>query len=263
MLLLPTHVLACGGCGADSRSFIRTVTMADPVSYRLIYTGIQGFIIDEYVRVIGNKWKDDLTGYKASGMFDYDVIKTQIRLSNSVLADYRRLSYADKRRRWWHYSSDIPPAPIYTSGPSRDVIDIGPFRLDNKFKFKIKHYKTDITDNWRFKFRPSVDFSTELPLLKRASAGFVFDYKHHGVTVFRATLSVNLVVKRNIKKSSGELAVLFELPLWGSETVHTNYSQQPKDYLDTEPMPSLFSQRLSEFWMCCSGRILPHDHSGE
>jgi len=207
LLFINTPVLACGGCGEDP--FLKHVSLTNPAKYKLVYTGIAGLLLDEYVKFVSRKWRRDITFYQG---FDsnFDLLDKH-REVDTAIEFYKRDHYADLRTHWWQYSSDWGPLPRYTSGPSGDVINIGPFRLNNKFKFKIKHYETNITDKWHFKFRPSVSFTGDVPFVRALSARFVFTYKDHGKKLITVTLSGGL----NTIKGSGELMLFLELPSWG------------------------------------------------
>jgi len=241
------------------------VTLEDPVSYRLVYTGLTGLIFDEYVKVLINKWQDDLSVHNTFGIMDYAAIKMQRLLATNMELDYRAARYADKRYRWWHYSSSLGKPPVYTTGPSSDVVNIGPFRLDRKFRFKLTQYKVNITEKWRFKFKPSVSFTTELPLVDRISAGFEFSYKKRGDTIFKFFLGVAVKVATAIERSSGEISVSVELPLWGNGhgTKRTDYPVPQQQYAEREWIPRIISRQLSESWLCCIGQIEPHHHGSE
>lgn len=207
MLFYATPVLACGGC--PDNSFLDAVTLTDPAKYQIVYTGITGLLLDEYVKFTSRKWRDDITLYYGSSS-DFDLLD-KYREVDVAVEYYNHSKYSDKRQYFWQYSTDWGHMPRYTTGPSGDVINIGPFRLNNKFKFKIKHYETNITSNWHFKFRPRVSFTGAAPFLRGVSARFVFTYKERGQKLIRVTLSGGY----NISRDSGELMLLLELPAWG------------------------------------------------
>jgi hypothetical protein len=206
VLLTTQPSFACDPCAP---SFLKHVTLADPASYRLVYTGIRGLLFDEYVKFIGTKWREDI-----SYMYATDEVELSYRLNYAidVIRDYNDDKYADKRKHWWHYSRHWNWTRTYTTGPSRDVINVGPFRVSNKFKFKLKSYRADISSKWAFKFKPRVSFTSKLPLIKTAMVQFVFTYSEKQKRTLRFTISAGA----NLKRMDGEVSFNIDFLGWGS-----------------------------------------------
>lgn len=206
VLLSSQSVLACVTC--DEPSFLRHVTLTNPASYRLVYTGIPGLLLDEYADFVGTKWLGDI-----AARYDGDIrLSYKLLEASNLISDFKAEKYADKRKHWWHFSRHWNWTATYATGPSKDVINIGPFRVNRKFKFKLKHYTADIDNHWTFKFRPSVSFASKLPFIKTALLQFVFTYRRKRKKLFRITLSAGA----DFKQMVGEVSIYVDLLGWGS-----------------------------------------------
>ncbi len=207
VLMTTQCAMACGPC--EEPSILKHVTLADPASYRLVYTGIRGLLFDEYVDFIGAKWLGDIS---FRFRFDDVALTTRLRYAAHAIGDYKAKKYADKRKYWWHYSRHWNWTSTYTTGPTKDVINIGPFRVNNKFKFKLKSYRATLSDAWTFKFKPKISFTSKLPFVKTALVHCVFTYRVKRKKIFRVTLAAGA----NFKRRDGEVSLYIDFLGWGS-----------------------------------------------
>ncbi len=188
VLLIHTNAIACNGCSSQN-SLLRAVSPADPARYRVIYTGLKGLLIDEYVRAVSRKWSDDIERYYTNGAIDENGADAGYKLLNDYRQDYAANNYADKRKAWWHYLDDWGPIETYYTGKSGDVLDFGPFRVNNKFRFKFKEYEAKLGSKWDYKFRPIVRVTSKLPLIRSIATGHQFTYKRHGKKILRVLVA--------------------------------------------------------------------------
>ena len=204
LLLLPTDTSACASCTVHS-PLLDAVTLANPASYRLVYTGVMGLIADEYVSFISKKWQDDIADYH-----DLEIDRRCLKISE-MMTDYKCGKYADLRSNFWHYSTLWDNRPVYTTGPSKDIINIGPIRVDNKFGFKLKNYTTALSSKWSFRLRPKLRFTSKWPFIRLIDTTFSFSYKKFRKRLFRISLNAGV----DLKKMSGELSIFIEFSGWG------------------------------------------------
>lgn len=209
LLLLPGDAFACNDCGI-SNPFVENVTLADPASYKLVYTGIGGLLLDEYVRFVSRKWVDDIERRYNSGDINDTGLNTQIRILNNYRQYYFNNEYADLRSHWWQYQESWGQLPTYTTGPSGDVIDVGPFRVNSNFKFKLKSYEADISNEWSYKFRPVVRVSSKPPFVRVIAMGHQFTYKSHRKKLVRITVAAGY----DFFDGEGLVELQFELLSW-------------------------------------------------
>ena len=87
ILLLPNKALACGGCHEPS-AFTNAVLFADPASYKVVYTGLGGLLLDEYVRFVSGKWADDIELHYNYGSIDAFEMNRRYRELNNYRQDY-------------------------------------------------------------------------------------------------------------------------------------------------------------------------------
>lgn len=188
ILLQTDNAIACGNC-YEPDSLLTQITLADPASYKVVYTGLVGLLADEYVRLVSRKWADDVDMHYNSGAIDGFEANNRLRNLWDLRSDYSHNKYADNRTRWWHYSSKWGPITLHHTGPSGDVINIGPIRVNNKFRFNLKGYETDISSIWSYKFKPIVRVTTRAPFVRFAAIGHQFTYKQRGRSVVRVTVA--------------------------------------------------------------------------
>jgi len=189
--------------------FVKHVTLADPARYRLIYTGVLGLIADEYVSFVTKKWSEDLIYYDDG---DLSTQNSRISLINDLVSDYKYGKYADKRKHWWHYSVLWNNWSFYATGPTKDIINIGPVRVDNKFGFKLKSYTAALSNRWSLRFRPNIKFTSRPPFIKQLDARILFTYKNRRTKLIR----IGIDAGADFKHMCFEFGVGIELLGWGS-----------------------------------------------
>jgi len=209
VLLLTTDASACNDC-VIRNPFLEQITLEDPAKYRLIYTGIEGFLLDEYVRAISRKWADDLDLRYNSGDIDEFELSYNYRILNDYRQDYATGRYADKREHWWQYQSSWGPIRTYTTGPSRDVLNVGPFRVNSNFRFKLRDYEANLSSRWNYKFRPLIRVSTRPPFVRVLAMGHQFTYRARGLKLARITVAAGY----NFADAEAFLEVQLELLNW-------------------------------------------------
>lgn len=187
-IVLTTNTYACNDCTV-SNSFVNNVTLTDPAKYKLIYTGIEGFLMDEYVRAITRKWSDDIELRYNSGDISTLDVNRHYRLLSDYRQDYAAGNYADNRKFWWHYQENWGPIRAYTTGPSGDVINIGPIRVNSNFRLKLKNYEAELSNRWKYRFRPVIRVSSKPPFIRVVAAGNQFTYKVRGRKLVRITVA--------------------------------------------------------------------------
>jgi len=219
VLLYPVSALA-------DDSILKHITIEDETKFKVTYSGIIGAIADEYVRFISKKWADDVELRYDYGMLsEWAAADSLNRLYDHVDA-YKSGNWSDKRKYWWQYSMDWAPIPfpIKVKGPKKDVINVGPFRLTKKFKFKLKGVKVRLSSEWSFKFRPKLRFTSKLPFVSRVSASFSFTYRERYKKLFKICFYAGLKLKTHSltediddgrwNQSEGVFEFLIELPEW-------------------------------------------------
>lgn len=209
LILIPDAALACNSCQPQN-AFLNSVTFEDPATYRVIYTGIEGLLLDEYVRAVSRKWSDDIELFYNSGAISEFELSNAYNVLNNTRSDYFDNTYTDNRTRWWHYMSDWGPIKTYHTGPSGDLINIGPIRVSNKFRFKLKDYEADLTNNWTYRLRPVFRVTSRAPFVRVVGAGQQFTFADHGKKLFRVTLAVGA----NLAELEGLVELHFELLTW-------------------------------------------------
>jgi hypothetical protein len=204
-----TNAVACGSCSTEN-SFLNAVSPADPASYRVVYTGIEGLILDEYVRFVTRKWLEDLDlRYHRGDLGEFALSHSYRRLAY-YREDYFSSSFTDKRSEWWHYTEDWGPIRLYHTGPISDIINIGPIRVNNRFRFKLKDYETDISSKWSYKFKPIVRVTSKLPLIRVLGIGNTFVYKNRGKKLIRLFAGIGF----NFVRMDAVVEIQIELPEW-------------------------------------------------
>jgi hypothetical protein len=209
ILSLATDATACGDCTLPN-PFIESITLTDPAKYRIVYTGIEGLIFDEYVRFVSRKWVDDLEIRYNSGAINEFDFNSQIRLLDNYRADYANHQYADRRQYWWHYTEGWGDPAVYHTGPSGDLINIGPIRVNNKFRFKLKDYQTELSNEWSYKFRPIVRISSRPPFIRIIGMGHQFTYRVRGRKVVRITVGLGA----DLEDEEGIVEIVVQLLNW-------------------------------------------------
>jgi len=196
LLLLIPNVAYADDC------FRNAVTLKDPATYRITYTGIYGAVMDEYVSFMSRKWLDDI-----DDRFDSVDIFTQIKLLRYYRTYYTSSIWSDNRKYWWHY---LKPQMVYNKGPTGDLIDIGPIRVTSKFRVKIKEYDVDLTKRWSVKVKPRVKFTSSLPVIRSLSMSVWFTYKVRKTELVRFVVATGV----NVRHRAGFIEVLVVLPSW-------------------------------------------------
>lgn len=186
---------------------MRAVMPTDPASYRVVYSGLKGLLLDEYVRAVSRKWADDLEFYYTQGALSEVLSAASQQQLNDYRQDYYENSYADNRKSWWHYLDDWGPIDTYYTGSAVDIINVGPFRVSSKFRFKVKDYKAKISSKWSYKFTPILRLTSKLPLIRELATGHQFTYKRNGVKLVRVVVAfgVNLVTIEALAEAQVEL----------------------------------------------------------
>lgn len=209
VLLAATNAVACGNCNVDS-SFLNSVSLQDPASYRLAYTGLYGLAMDEYVNLVSRQWLRDIIDRRDYRQITESEAQRHFDNWSGMLQDYSTGAWSDRRHYPWHYASSWAQ-PLYIKGPSSDLINFGPFRVNSKFKFKLKDYEAQLSRGWKFKSRPRVRFTLDPPFIRRAAGACVFTYRVRHRKLIRASLRLGYGVEDN----EGLLQVIVELPSWG------------------------------------------------
>ena len=208
-LLLTTDAAACGNCHA-SDSLLRSLLPADPAKYRVVYTGLKGLLMDEYVRLASGTWADVIETQYSSGAINEFTMWSNYQLLNDYRNDYSSNKHEDRRTEWWQYLVSWGPVTTHYAGPSGDLIDFGPIQVNNKFRLNLKSYETDLTRRWHYKFRPIIKVTTRLPLISAIGVGHVFTYSQRG----KKLISVMFGFGVNFTRREAVAEVQVKLSAW-------------------------------------------------
>ena len=178
--------------------------------YSIHYTGIKGVLIDEYIGVITKEWSHEITLRYHTGMANESEINAEAARMYNTLYDVKVGWWW--KRPWWRSLESSPRRALCISGPTGDLINIGPVRVTNKFKFKLKTYEADLSgiyvrgimhSGWKFKLRPSANIIFRSPIIKRLAVGLSFIYilRRRPVVIF----DVNFGYKYKYNEFYGEI----------------------------------------------------------
>jgi len=206
-------------------SFLRCVTLHASKKCNLTYSGILGALADEYVRFLSKKWEDDVDFYWNYGSISYSSVILSLKNLNECRNVYSSGSWSDKRKYWWHYSSEWAPVPFptYVSGRQNDVINVGPIRVTSKFKFKLKDIYINLAGNWSAKVRPSLHFTSKIPLVRSLATSLILTKSASGMDLVSLTIRAGTKlrtysdvdrVKSDEARCNYFVEVVVELPSW-------------------------------------------------
>jgi hypothetical protein len=191
-----------------SENFLEHTTLTHRAHYRVEYTGFLGALFDEYVRFISGVWEDSIWEYSGDGFNER--IDLRLERINRFKAAYEDASWSDCRTRWWHFTEEWGEVKTYQLGPKNDIINLGPIKITNKFKLKVKHYELTIAPMLSIKVRPRFRFHSKVPFLKRVSVGLEFVHHNNSYNL----LVVSLRAGVEISSGDGVFELLVELPGW-------------------------------------------------
>lgn len=169
-------LLVVAPCRADN--FLEHVTLNNnvPPGYLEIkYNGWKGLAIDEARNQFYNYW-----GLQARERYEADIITA--RDYNRTLDDISiAKQYHDIIGRWWDKQWFENGNRVQVQvGRAQDLLNIGPFQINSKFKVKLREYSVSLRRHnestyWRINFRPDLSFSSR-DLISNAEINVVFRY---------------------------------------------------------------------------------------
>ena len=179
LLLIPTHSFA------DFTDHV-TLTHYPPGSFKIKYSGVRGFLINQIKSQLWNLHSDYLDIYHP---FDNDF---RTRSKRELVFVQRELDTGGAwcLRRWWEsFPPDKGGAPkgitTFYVGRKKIVLDIGFAYITPDFKFRLRQYVVDITkpkaaSSWKMKIRPSLRFSLA-EIISWVKISVLFQYSRLGI----------------------------------------------------------------------------------
>jgi len=221
-------------CLADNgyvRLSLDTVTYGPPKNATVKYGGIVGAALDE----LGNQLQDQAAQYINLRLDSGILSQTEAshELGAAVWTPYGQVDGDSGGLRWFERlpvsKGGLPFHTIVVIGPSKDFVDTGVFKLDNKFGFKLKDQEFDganlgveasgdpwsrvgdpLIRDWSMKFRPSCSFNAKT-LINYVGAGVLFDYTKSFLGRRRKLLEVGVMGKYTLD-TGYEVSFSLELP---------------------------------------------------
>lgn len=158
-----------------------------PGSIMIEYTGIKKILRNETEDFLVDEWCERLETDYFFDIISLDQYKSGREHIVNFISDHRTEGVWWERN-WWHSrppdKGGAPHPRYFIVGRTGDFIDIGIARLNQDFKFKFKEYKADLTNRWKFKFKPRVTFSTK-DIVSSATCVFSFTYYFKKIRRFR------------------------------------------------------------------------------
>ena len=162
-----------------------------PGSISIDYTGVRKVIIRETIDFLSSEWTDRTSFLFNEGEITYEEYRSSLtHLYRTVTESKLNGKYWE--RDWWH---SLPPDKggakhlrHYVVGRTGDFIDLGIAHLNQDFKFKLKEYRKNLSNEWKFKFKPHIVFSSS-KWIRVATCSFSFTYTRRNIRRFRFILT--------------------------------------------------------------------------
>jgi len=192
-------ILFCLPCCADEYNLLNSVTLKQypKGSFYVRYGGIRGAIQDQLISQLHSIHRDWVE-------FKYP---NDFKAAQDERWEYKQRQHdinhggAWFEREWWWENlpaikGGAPDYPIAVyRGPFGNFIDVGVAYLTYDFRFKLREYNVSLTqafenkefsdlspsaDQWRFRFKPQVRFSSKT-IIRQIRFGCFFEYSHNQI----------------------------------------------------------------------------------